>query len=104
MDNKNNKQRLFEVMENLNPEFKQVDEIAPAATTTKPVAQPDVTAMSYALRPAAAMLKQINTPDEFAGAFKGWFSMLGFSPQNTTINVIRVKSDVEKVMREMGYK
>jgi len=51
----------------------------------------------------ANQLKLINNPEKFAPAFKEWFQYLGYSPQANNINIKRVRTDIEAIMKEMGY-
>jgi len=107
MKKKDTKQLLFENMEKLNPDFK-IQEIAPVAATSTATQQygqqPDVTYADSTYKTIAPALKQINTPEKFAGAFKGWFQYLGYSPQAGNINIQRVRMDVENALKELGYK
>lgn len=102
----NTKNFLFEMMEKVNPNFKSP--INEQQTTTMPTAtaqqQPDVVYANNAYKTIAPTLKLINTIDKFEPAFKGWFSYLGYSPQDGNISITRIRTDVEKVMRELGYK
>jgi hypothetical protein len=114
MAKKNGKERLFEVMERVAPDFKPVEEtdlqeIQPAAGTTTTAtqqygSQPDAQYADSTYKMIAPALKLINTPEKFAPAFKGWFEWLGYSPQLGNINIQRVRMDVENVLKEMGYK
>ena len=107
MAKKDTKQLLFENMEKLNPEFK-IQEIAPIAansTATQQYGQqPDVTYADSTYKTIAPALKQINSPEKFAGAFKGWFQYLGFTPQAGNMTIQRARMDVENVLKELGYK
>jgi hypothetical protein len=109
---KDNKQRLFEVMERVVPNFKQPEkenlkEIAPVAATSTATQQygqqPDVKNVDSKYKIIAPALKMINTPEKFAGAFQGWFQYLGYSPQAANITIQRVKMDVESVMKQLGF-
>lgn len=110
MTKKDTKKLLFENMEKLNPGFKSqentIEEIAPITNTgTQQYGQqPDVNYADSTYKTIAPALKQINTPEKFAPAFKGWFQYLGYSPQAGNISVQRVRMDVENAMKEMGYK
>ena len=111
MAKKDSKKRLFEVMERVVPDFKpeekqNLQEIAPVAATSTATQQqqPDVAYADSTYKVIAPALKQINTPDKFAGAFKGWFQYLGYTPQAGNINIQRVRTDVENVMKQLGYK
>ena len=110
---KNSKQRLFEVMERVVPDFKQpeeqnLQEIAPVAATSTATQQygqqPDVKYVDSTYKTIAPALKQINTPEKFAGAFKGWFQYLGYTPQGANITIQRIKMDVESALKQLGYR
>ena len=102
------------MMEKVNPDFEQpekdLQEQQPATTTTNMAAQqkyagqPDVQYADSKYKMIAPALKMINTPEKFAGAFKGWFEYLGYSPQAGNINIARVRSDVEAVLKQLGYR
>lgn len=48
--------------------------------------------------------KRINTTTEFPEAFKVWFSSLGYTPDNPAISIMKVRTEVERVLRELGFK
>jgi hypothetical protein len=104
---KDTKQLLFENMEKLNPTFK-IQEVAPIAATSTATQQygqqPDVTYADSTYKTIAPALKQINTPEKFAGAFKGWFQYLGYSPQAGNMSIQRARMDVENALKGLGYK
>ena len=93
--------------ENL-PQQQNVQEIAPIAATSTATQQygqqPDVTYADSTYKQIAPALKQINTPEKFAGAFKGWFQYLGYTPQGANITVQRIKMDVESALKQLGYR
>ena len=101
MAKKDTKEKLFENMGKLNPGFKFEE-----ATS---IAQPTVGAQQtqqYAggqYKIMANQLKMVNSPQKFAPAFKEWFQYLGYSPQANNINIQRVRTDIEAIMKEMGY-
>ena len=90
------------------PEQQNLQELQPIAATSTATQQygqqPDVTYADSTYKQIAPALKQINTPEKFAGAFKGWFQYLGYSPQANTITIPRVKMDVENALKELGYR
>lgn len=103
------------MMEKVNPDFEQPkpkeglqEQQTTAATNLaaqqKYAGQPDVQYADSKYKVIAPALKMINTPEKFAGAFKGWFQYLGYSPQQGNINIPRVRIDVENVMKQLGYK
>jgi len=72
----------------------------------KPLAS-DVQSLQRATANAGSVSKasgRINTSTEFPQAFKVWFGTLGYNPQNKAITIQRVRTEVEKAMREMGYR
>lgn len=60
---------------------------------------------SYSKTPAVKTAsKQINTATKFPDAFKTWFQTLGYKPENPAISIMKVKTEVERAMRDMGFK
>ena len=112
MNNINIKQKLFENMEKLNSNFK-MNEIVPQQGINQP-AQPvaprqpsDVQSLNKATQTASSVQKasqRINTATEFPEAFRVWFQGLGYKPDNPAINIVKVKTEIERVMRSMGYR
>jgi hypothetical protein len=77
----------------------------PAVAGQPAVSQsPDVQYADQTYKMIAPTLQRIRTIDQFPAAFKGWFSMLGYSPQTSSITVSQIRIYVENVMRELGYK
>lgn len=85
----------------------------PAATAaTAPAAKPqnqpsDVANLNKRTTNATAVQKaasRINTVNEFSGAFKNWFSSLGYKPDNNAISIGKTVSLIRAAMTEMGYK
>ena len=109
MTKKDAKQLLFENMSKLNPDFK-LQEVAPQPA--QPVApqaiQPtDVKSLNRANQTSKSVQnasKRINTSREFPEAFRVWFSGLGYKPNNPAVSIARVKMEIEKVMKSMGYR
>lgn len=125
MINKDSKKRLFEVMESVNPDFNSntIEEVLPQqpaqpvqqqrAQPQQPVqpqqpAQPsDVRTLGKANQAATSVQnagKRINTATEFPEAFRMWFSSLGYKPDNPAISIMKVRTEVERVMKSMGFK
>ena len=50
----------------------------------------------------ASKAKNINTIQEFSGAFKNWFETLGFQPGK--ISKMAIKNEVDKILITLGYK
>ena len=106
-----NKQRLFEVMERLNPEFKVSEVIAPqpAQTATAP-ATGDVANLQKAANNSPTIQyadSKIDTPQELQAAFGDWLSRTGYGksqkvPRNITIS--QVQTLVKNAMIALGYK
>jgi len=91
----------------------KLQELAPQPTQPvagQPVApkQPsDVQTLNRANQSASMVQsasKRINTATEFPEAFRIWFTQLGYKPDNPAINIMKVKTEIDKVMRSMGYK
>lgn len=107
---KDNKEKLFENMEKLNPDFK-IQELIQQTNQQKNNQQPrqpaDVQSLNRATQNTQTIKtasQRINTSTEFPEAFRVWFSSLGYKPDNPAISIMRVKTEIEKVMRSMGYK
>lgn len=65
----------------------------------------DVTALGRAQASAttvASKSKNINSIQEFSGAFEVWFQSLGFVPGKISKSAVR--SQVEQVLTKLGYK
>jgi len=48
--------------------------------------------------------KNINSIQEFPGAFETWFKTLGFQPGKAGANKATIRNAVEKVLTNLGYK
>lgn len=65
----------------------------------------DVAALNRAQSSATTITnksKNINSVQEFPGAFESWFQTLGFEPGKISKSTVR--SEVEKVLTKLGYK
>lgn len=65
----------------------------------------DVAALNRAQSTATTVTsrsKNINSVQEFSGAFESWFKTLGFEPGKISRSIVR--SEVEKVLTKLGYK
>jgi hypothetical protein len=65
----------------------------------------DVKSLDKAQQTSSTVLskaKNINTIQEFSGAFKNWFETLGFQPGK--ISKMAIKNEVDKVLITLGYK
>ena len=75
-------------------------------TTSEVVNTPaDVKALAGAQKVATSVqnkAKNINSIQEFPGAFESWFKTLGFEPGKISKSTVR--SEVEKVLTKLGYK
>jgi len=118
--------KLFENMKMLNPEFnlnedqtftntfdqansQQPTTGQPQATPAQqPVNQPaDVKYLNNVQTKATQVTKagsKINTTTEFSGAFKNWFSTLGYTPEGNVVTISRVLIFVKQALTELGYK
>lgn len=47
---------------------------------------------------------RIDNPSDFRDSFDVWFKTLGYDPQENPISLSQVRNDVEKVLRDLGYK
>ncbi len=64
----------------------------------------DVAALGKAQAAATTVqskAKNINSIQEFPGAFEEWFNTLGFQPGK--VNKSAIRSEVEKVLTKLGY-
>ena len=79
-----------------------------ATNTPSPVNAPsDVKALDKAQSTATTVsskAKAINSIQEFPGAFENWFKTLGFEPGKAGANKSAIRSAVEKVLTNLGYK
>jgi len=84
-------------------------------TATKPAAKAPVTpsqpsdVKNLAKRSSVATsvntaASKINTVNEFSGAFKNWFSSLGYKPDNNAISIGKTVSLIRQAMTELGFK
>lgn len=77
-----------------------------ATNAPTPVNAPsDVKALDKAQSTATTVsskAKAINSIQEFPGAFENWFKSLGFEPGKISKGAVR--SEVEKVLTQLGYK
>jgi len=99
----NNKHRLFELMEKVNPNFKNEDVLQ---KTTEPVPT-DVANLEKAVKSSSSVQyadSRIDTPKEFEFAFKDWLSGTGFHPQKNPISISQAQSFVKNAMESLGYK
>lgn len=93
MKQKDSKQRLFEVMEKLNPEIK--NEQYGVVGQTK--MSGDARQVERSTTPVQQTANsRINTPEEFVDAFRWWFTSLGFNPEKNPIPIGRVTTEVTK--------
>ena len=79
-----------------------------ATSAPAPVNAPsDVKALGKAQSTATSVqtkAKAINSIQEFPGAFENWFKTLGFEPGKAGANKSAIRSAVEKVLTNLGYK
>jgi hypothetical protein len=106
-----NKQRLFEMMERLNPEFKN-EEITPQPIPqgNQVTASGDVANLQKAVNATSTVQyadSRIDTPQELQDAFGNWISRTGYSLNNKPIRPISismVQTLVKNAMQKLGYK
>lgn len=91
---KDGKKLLFEMMEKVNPDFKQVNEISPDAQRSQQVTTP------VAQRANA----RIDNPNDFKDWFQIQFSTTGFDPKERPITISQVQALVRDAMIALGYK
>lgn len=110
-ENKTNKDfRRMQELAGLSTEHKSTLVTEATLTRAEPQAKPqkvpaDVASLSKAQTAATTVqskAKNINSIQEFPGAFENWFKSLGFQPGKISKSAIR--SEVEKVLVKLGYK
>ena len=92
---------VYQIVDELG---KNLNEEAPAPQKPSNVPS-DVAALNRAQSSAttvASKSKNINSIQEFPGAFEAWFKTLGFEPGKISKSTVR--SEVEKVLTKLGYK
>jgi len=98
------KQRLFEVMEVVNPDFKQLAEVVPQQQGTVAT---DIARQQKALNTSPAMQyanSKIDTPQEFEDGFKTWLSTTGFNPKTRPLSISQAQTLIRNAMVALGYK
>jgi hypothetical protein len=80
---------IYEMMHKLNPEFKLNEDA---------FGNPD----------GQQGVQPLNTQpiqgDQFQGAFKSWFSSLGYSPADTSITIDDISNNIRTALQSLGYK
>lgn len=94
---------VYQIVDELGKSLNEDATSAPA-----PVNAPsDVKALGKAQATAttiASKAKAINSIQEFPGAFEQWFKTLGFQPGKAGASKSTIRSAVEKVLTNLGYK
>jgi len=88
--------KILEMIKKIEPDF-NINE------NTKPV---DVSSMKNVMQGSPNVQgakERIDSPQEFGPAFKVWFEMLGFDPQENPISIAQVRNDIEQALRDLGY-
>jgi hypothetical protein len=83
-------------------EIKKMSKMDMKEEQPAPKVASDVTALSKASKTIQSRTKNINTPQEFPGAFEVWFTSLGYEPGR--VGKQFVKNEVEKILVKLGYK
>lgn len=127
----NKKDKLFEMMEKLNPDFTinelydnatqnsqvttlqqniaqpQTTQIKPTIDKSQPKQSMDATAVDK-LTQKSSQLKsyssRIDTPKEFQESFLNWFKTTGFVTSGKKISVAQALSMVKAAMTSLGFK
>lgn len=85
-----------------------IEEIDAVGSVPQQPRQPsDVQTLNRANSNASSVQKassRINTTTEFPEAFRLWFQSLGYKPDNQSITIMKVRTEIERVMRELGFK
>jgi hypothetical protein len=85
--------------ENAVKKVMAIKELASAPSDVAALGKAQATATTVANK-----AKMINSIQEFPGAFEGWFQTLGFEPGKAGANKATIRSAVEKVLTNLGYK
>jgi len=99
-----NKQRLFEVMGKVNPDFNKLNEAILQQQKGVPI---DVANQQKAMKTSPAMQyanSRIDTPQEFQEGFQTWFSTTGFNPKTRPLSISQAQTLIRNAMTQMGYK
>lgn len=116
MSTKDNKQRLFEVMENVaflpKKDIKvrygnnDVNELKSQLHINQSVSSSDVKTLKNVNQDPELQnaRENINSMSEFPIAFRMWFQSLGIERTSTNATIENIKSDVEDVLKKLGYK
>lgn len=81
-------------MGKLNPEFKQVTEVAPDVALAQK-------ATTSTIQTANA---RIDTPQEFQDGFQAWLGTTGFNPQKRPLSISQAQTLVKNAMLNLGFK
>jgi len=98
------KQMLFEMMEKVNSDFKQLNEAVPQQ---QGVVAPDVVRQQKTINTSPAMQyanSRIDTPQEFQDGFQTWFSTTGFNPKTRPLTISQAQTLIKNAMINLGYK
>ena len=109
--------KLYEMMSKINPDFKlnedtfntSFEDTNDSTNNDEPtdINSGDVKAYEKAMDNSTALVKsgsKIDTPNEFQGAFKVWFTKLGYIPSKGNMTISNVTSQIRDVLLSLGYK
>jgi hypothetical protein len=99
-------QKMFEMMQKLNPSFKinedSFNSSFEAQPTSQPTAQPTSQSTSQPTAQSTAQPKPIQQ-SQFQDLFKTWFATLGYTPTNQDVTINKVVNDVKTALQSLGY-
>ena len=89
-----NKNRILKVITNIDKDFiNEVTIVKPTPVTTPPQQQTTPTVQNQ---------NQNNQQNDFPDAFKNWFGTLGYKPDNKDVSIMKINSEIEKVLKGTG--
>ena len=109
-------EKLYQMMGKINPDFKINEDtfnssfetpnnISDTNNNEEPTG--DVKSYEKAMDNSPSLIKsgsKIDTPSEFQGAFKVWFTKLGYLPSKGNITISNINNQVREVLISLGYK
>ena len=102
MKKNGNKERLFEMMKKINPNFSEQYD----GSANKPIPA-DVAYLQKATDRSASVkyaASRIDTPQEFQDSFQEWLSSTGFNPQKKPLSIAQAQTLVRNAMLKLGYR
>jgi hypothetical protein len=91
-----NKNRLVEIISRIDKDF--INEVTIVKST------PDTTPQKPTEPPPVQQPQQNNKQTEFRDAFKNWFGTLGYKPENKDVSIMKINTEIENVLKDLGYR